>query len=302
MSITPTTDTTAEVLAAMLQENTGTHFLDSGGYPKYDEHGNYAGTDHGYGRHWEQNKGRDFEGGPATILSFKYGIEVTHHVYHWLMERVEYDADMQERFEECCQEIDPDNHMWCLERMEAFPEWLRERGHEVTGLYGDSEPFTVNTYNGEDLLSQVLQFTYFELSEPGARWGQAYVLLQIHGGCDVRGGYTAPKAFRVTDDGACMLSNADATIHCRPRPTDAPGQLGLDGKPVPPPQPHYWTTDDGCHWYADGACGYGAGTQLEQYDRKDLEPGEQPEPGYLCVDADGHGYCPICGGRLEACP
>jgi hypothetical protein len=69
---------------------------------------------------------------------------------------------------------------------------------------------------------------------------------------------------------------------------------------VPPPEPHYWQTDDGCHWYDDGCAGYGADTQLEEYDRKDIETPDDWEPGLLCVDPDGVGYCPKCGGQLHA--
>ncbi|MBN2447761.1 MAG: hypothetical protein JXO22_13595 [Phycisphaerae bacterium] len=285
MATVQQTDSTECVLAGMLAENTGTHFLDSGGTPKFDDDGQYVGSEHGYGRQWERNRGRNFEGEPATVVNFRYGIEVTHHVYHWLKDRIEYDAELQERFEQFCEEVDPEHDRYWLDLMESFPEWLRDQGHEVTGLYGDGDPFTQNTYNGEDLLSQVLQFLYLEMD------GDAYVLLQIHGGCDVRGGYTAPKAFRVMDDGATLLCNADGQIYCDPAATDAPGQLALNGEPVPPPQSHSWMTDDAYHWYADGACGYGAGTQLEQYDRKEIETPDDWEPGFLCVDADGNGYC-----------
>lgn len=289
-------DRTTEVLRAMLRENTGTHFLDSGGTPRYDPQGNYSGSKHGYGRHHERNRSRDFEAEPATVLSFRWGdICVTHNVYHWLGERLEYDERMQELFDACSQEIDANRKVSWLPLMEEFPEWLRERGREVTGLYGEGQPFTVNTYNGPDLLNQVLQFKYFECD------GQAYVLLQIHNGCDVRGGYTAPKAFRVTEDETCVLSNADARIYCIPRSLDAPGQLGLDGEPAALPISHYWQTDDGCHWYAEGSAGRGAGTQLEQYKRKQIDAPLDWEKGLLCIDSDGSGYCPICGGRLETC-
>ena len=91
---------TAAVLAAMLTENTGTNFLDSGGIAKYDADGNYVGSDCGYGRHWQRNQHRDFDAEPATVLSFKYGIDVTHNVYHWLLERLEYDDELQDRFDE----------------------------------------------------------------------------------------------------------------------------------------------------------------------------------------------------------
>ncbi|MEW6251079.1 MAG: hypothetical protein AB1716_10560, partial [Planctomycetota bacterium] len=96
---TTTRDRTAEVLAAMLHENTGTHLLDSGGRPKYDEHGQYMGSEYGYGRHWERNLGRRFEDEPATLVSFRWGIEVTHHVYHWLVERLEFDEAIQDLFD-----------------------------------------------------------------------------------------------------------------------------------------------------------------------------------------------------------
>ena len=74
-------------------------------------------------------------------------------------------------------------------------EWLRSMGDKVTGLYGEGSPIEVNTYNGEDLLSQVIQFTLFRIDFTD------YVALQIHGGCDVRGGYTAPRIFEVNGDG-----------------------------------------------------------------------------------------------------
>ena len=51
----------------------------------------------------------------------------------------------------------------------------------------------INTYNGEKYVSQTLQFMCFtdDLYD--------YVLLQIHNGCDVRGGYTAPRIFEIND-------------------------------------------------------------------------------------------------------
>lgn len=292
---------TAGVLDAMLKECTGASILDSGGTPKFDERGNYLGSQHGYGRHWERNRCLDFASEPPSTLSFDWNeISVTHHVYHWLLERVAYDAAMQNLFERCRRDNDPDDDIPWLPLVEQFPLWLREQGHEVAGLYGSGEPFTHNTYNAESLLSQMLQFTYFELSEPGARWGQAHVLLQVHNGCDVRGGYTAPKAFRVDDDAACILCSADARIYCEPISADAPGQLGLNGERVPPPEPHHWQTDDGYHWYDESSAGRSAGTQLEQYERRTIASAGDWRQGHLCVDQDGNGYCPKCGGQLQA--
>jgi hypothetical protein len=53
---------------------------------------------------------------------------------------------------------------------------------------------TFNTYNGESELSQILQGSWIELD------GYQYVLLQIHGGCDARGGYTNAKLFKTGED------------------------------------------------------------------------------------------------------
>ncbi len=52
-----------------------------------------------------------------------------------------------------------------------------------------------------NLLDQVLLFTYFELRCGPGRGGNlgSYVVLQIHGGCDVRGGYSRPRVFTLND-------------------------------------------------------------------------------------------------------
>jgi hypothetical protein len=176
-------------------------------------------------------------------------------------------------------------------------EHLPERGIETTGLYGDGEPMVVNTYNHENLLSQVLQYVYFETDD------NSYVILSIHGGCDVRGGYTRPRVFELNDsDGASILLDSDATIYCTNRGRHAdllkPGRM-IDDCGA------YWHTDDGSHWYRDGSCGSGAGTQLEEYDVVEIEEtlGDSApveHRGKLVVDDTGAMYCPCCGSRLQA--
>ena len=196
---------TKDVIIAMLKENTGRHFLDSGG---------------AYGRHWEHNQGRDFEKEPESILSLRYGyIEVTHNVYHWLVDKLDYNEPMNKLFYGFVKWYDNRNYEqnW-LFYMEEFSKFIEEKFSGCTGLYGDDSPFTINTYNGEDLLSQTLQYLYLGLPEPiefpnFTIWDGVYILLQIHGGCDVRGGYTAPRAFMLsTYDEAGIFDNARATI------------------------------------------------------------------------------------------
>ena len=91
---TDPTDTTADKLAEMLQENTGRSILDSGDY---------------YGRHWEQNQGTDFEAQPEGRLEFwilggqrngELDIVPTVNVYHFLKDRLEYNPELDERYRE----------------------------------------------------------------------------------------------------------------------------------------------------------------------------------------------------------
>lgn len=286
---------TNQVISEMLQENTGRHMLDSGG---------------AYGRHWERNQGRNFDGESPSIVEFnvrdgELEIMVTHNVYHWLNERLEYEPKLQYTFDRWAELPANEDEGW-LYLMEEFAKTLGGKG-----IYGDGEPMTINTYNGEDLLSQTIQYTYFEIDDiygpPSLKSkdddvelmveGGCYVLLQIHGGCDVRGGYTAPKVFRVKDEGL-MFDNARASIQCSEC------------------HDHYWYTDDGYHYYENGTCGTGY-KQLETYPSEEVE--EEPESvgkhPDLFVEGDTpyaydhagtvlvyeeRAFCPICGGELKA--
>ena len=245
---------TERILNEMLKENTGAHMLDSGG---------------AYGRNHERNQERNFESELASTLECdtytandgkRYSeISVTHNVFHWLSERLEYDCSLDAAFQAYCQEREGESPYYL---MEPFVEKLGGKGLCM-----------VNTYNGEDLLSQTLQYCYFEIN------GTAYVLLQIHGGCDVRGGYTDPRVFQVSDECA-MFDNARATITC-----DNYGEGTCQAN---------WSTDDGCNWYYDGSTGH---TKLQDYDFT-TDPKEKGQ-GKVYIK-DKQGYCPKCGGKLWA--
>ena len=281
-----TTTTTADVLKAMLREDTGRALCDSGGIPRYDDDGNYIGSEQGYGRRFERNSRRDFDGEPVGWLDFSYEqVEATLSTYHWLLDRVEFMPDMQAEFERYVDDVMGPGDTW-LECMECY---VADQHPDATGLYGSGEPMTVNTYNGESLLDQVLQFIYFENAD-----GEAFIVLQSHNGADVRGGYSKPRVFRLTlCDGAGLFLHADATIYGGTVDQYSPlfDAHGDDHGYTP-----YWQTDDAYHWYADGACGRNAGRQLEDYDFTD-DPDERGK-GCIYVDDDGNGYCPITGERL----
>jgi len=163
------------VIADMLTECTGAAMCDSGGI---------------YGRNWQHNKDK-------TLADFKNQPEVeyktdddgnleyyTISVFHWLCNQLECDA--------ICREFNQAN--------QNAENWDDERAHGVSDKAGKildkyNAKFQggFNSYNGEDFLSQVIQGTYCRMADNG------YVILQIHGGCDVRGGYTDAKLFRIVN-------------------------------------------------------------------------------------------------------
>lgn len=239
MTNTTQTPSVEEMIASMLTENTGIAMMDSGGDS---------------GRMWQRNQAavgeqtavEFFESRPrAKWLGVRAYPHPNHRkdgrkieaelipvvdVYHWLVSRIDaYMPEMQAEFDALATTDEFEHEGW-LAIMEAFPKhWAEVQGDcepRITGMYDQGEPFTVNTYNGEDALSQTLQYTVWEYE------GESYVALQIHGGADVRGGYTAPKIFNIgSDDGvAYFLMNADATCTC--------DQCGAG-----------WYTDDANNWY-----------------------------------------------------
>lgn len=285
---------TEQVIARMLKENTGQHFLDSGG---------------AYGRNWERNQIREFENEPESYLEVEGGlhggdtwINYTHNLYHWLKERLEYDEKADTAFYDWCKETDPDNDKYWLQLMEEFPKYLKSKGAFIGGIYGEGKPFTVNTYNHDSLLSQTIQYMYFTVENNEREDCESiledgvYVLLQIHGGCDARGGYTAPKLFCLEYDEVSILRDQDANICCNG-----------DG--------HNWYTDDGYHWYDDGCCGSDH-INLEHYHAKKVEGApwiirhiiQSNKPTIdkrwlkktIWIDDDNIPHCPICGTELNA--
>ncbi len=176
-----------KVVYDMLLENTGTHFLDSGG------------TDD---RHWQKNQGKtihDFINEPAVkfdLIVYKEIAGQWKHVRVENSEEIEYTisafhylTNAALELDHLCEEFNARSVTdWDFEAVYGVSkrsgEWLLSIGAD----FGDS----FNTYNHEAFLSQVLQGTFVTLVD------RHYVLLQIHGGCDVRGGYTDAKLFALS--------------------------------------------------------------------------------------------------------
>lgn len=144
----------------MLTTSTGRHMLDSGDY---------------YGRNWEKNQTRsieDFIAEPVATLDTcgDLTISVFHHLNSCLFLAPELDAEYVE-FTKSSE----------AGHLEDIADFLESISATATA--------SVNTYNHDSALSQVLQYQCFEVC------GGEYIALQIHQGADVRGGYTRPVIF-----------------------------------------------------------------------------------------------------------
>jgi len=68
---------------------------------------------------------------------------------------------------------------------------LNELCDDFNSMEVESWNSDYNSYNGDSALSQVVQGQQLQL------YGDDYLLLQIHNGADVRGGYTDAKLFKI---------------------------------------------------------------------------------------------------------
>lgn len=272
------------VIAGMLKENTGIHMLDSG----------FEG-----GRNWQRNQTRNFEKEPASTLSVHFGrgeIIIQKSTYHYLTEFFETTQESERLNRKLREFADlPENEdlAW-LQIMEEFfeqvlkPE-IQEYGWDAYNVEPDGK--VVNTYNYESSIDQVLQYMLF----PWVK-NQVFIILQIHGGADVRGGYTVPQIFAFKhskhDIDEFILVDPDFNI-----------SLGDEG----------WYTDDfGYHWYRDW------GSEPRYFDQagmaKHIQEGlrltdeEAEEEGELVFEGDLHGTSigtepmksPMAGRRIRS--
>lgn len=188
------TNNTEEVIFSMLTENTGTHFLDSGGTS---------------GRAWQRNAGKileDFKNEPEAWLDAGEWPDITKSTFWLLANNLQHDADLTAAYWKF-DEARPDDSYY-----ETIEAWLDKLGVPGEGgdFYGDGR-FGFNTYNWADnwLADRTLQGTSFGMG------GSYYLILQVHGGADVRGGYTKPQVFELIEglDGFIMAGQ-DAYFSC----------------------------------------------------------------------------------------
>jgi hypothetical protein len=180
--------TLQNLIASMLVENTGIHFMDSGGEN---------------GRKWQRNQGKtvqDFMKEPEVSIEFdpardtsSEDIAVSLSAFHVLTTYAGLELD------ELC---DTFNGKYAGTRDEwagdyygvtaKGQKWLDRNGF----AYRENKDKSWNSYNWDSKLDTVLQGTplYHEATD------SYYCLLQVHGGADVRGGYTDARLFKVDSD------------------------------------------------------------------------------------------------------
>jgi len=180
----------------MLTEGTGKNLGDSGD---------------AYGRNWERNQKRsleDFEGDAAVSEVCSridnngkvwWDMERTVSVFHFLVGEGT-NLFLDERCDEWNALVDMDqekygNSQWS-ERVELYgvTESAAKLWEDWEQTVGVKVIRTFNTYNGESDLSQILQGSFVEID------GDPYLVLQIHNGCDARGGYTSARLFYMEEE------------------------------------------------------------------------------------------------------
>ena len=182
---------TQREIYAMLIENTGKHMGDSGS---------------AYGRHWQRNQSKtieDFFNEPEQKITYdsRYkGFERIVSVFHYLSE---LDIDeICEKFNDINRDADNwegDFYGVSKEAQEYLVSLYYEYDYEIDSNPYGKDSSTFNTYNIDCDLSQTLQGSWITINE------EMYLMLQIHGGCDVRGGYTNARLFKI--------DNLDGMIH-----------------------------------------------------------------------------------------
>ena len=289
--INETYQATKSAIAEMLRENTGRHFLDSGGAS---------------GRHWQANRRvTDFDSRPyfsdVEFQEHRGSVDILYTVdlYHWLSERLWYSQENQDLYESFAAE-----DLTYFADGEAFVAMLEESATtNVAGICGDGTRMDwLNTYNEENVLSQNFAFLPFEVANIGGGDPEIlpdgdYVLVSIHGGCDARGGYTAPRLFEIVGpsgpEDIFDFHNGFLSFDC-----DAPANLTRE---MFPDLPRLGSV----RWHADGdgEISDASGRYLKSADLRDYPVSWDARDigrGYVVLDQEDPeiAYCPLTGSRL----
>jgi len=173
---------TKEIIYNMLTENTGIHFLDSGG----DD-----------GRHWQRNKKKTLEDFENEDYITKEDGYITKSLFHHLSESCTYLPDITKQFEDWIAQDkydgldNPNGRSHIIADVEDFMNEFIYPGEEARCTY---------TYNFDNCLSQDIQWI-----SSGDLYQNNIIALCIHNGADARGGMTNYKFFKIDPDQFYMM-------------------------------------------------------------------------------------------------
>ena len=214
-----------KIVSDMLKENTGTHFLDSGGEG---------------GRAWQQNQKRDFLKEAASTLEVDVSqkdLIISTSTFFYVTEFWETTTEserLQREFLKFAELPENDNDGWMSLMKKFYDEVLYPEidDHDWDAYNIGRGGGITNTYNYESSVDQILQYMLFSWQD-----NCPFIMLQIHGGADARGGYTAPHFFafktREHDIDEFLLCDGDYSVY-----------VGEE---------QWYTDDHGRHWYFEGS-------------------------------------------------
>lgn len=188
---------TDKIIADMLTESTGTHFMDSGD---------------AYGRHWEENQRNGIKTGSQPVFFYidddnkSCSISPIIPIFDFLSSTVEYTEECQ-MLESLLPHLNYDI-LHYIEDVIANPSNYDStlQVFERNSLF-DSK--VTNSYNYDNTLSQVMLYVWFEYD------CDDYIAISIHNGCDVRGGYTDIHIFKVNWAEEMHMAQFEANIQCK---------------------------------------------------------------------------------------
>jgi hypothetical protein len=224
-------DETEKTIAEMLWENTGCHPLDSGFF----------------GRHWERNRQiKDFRKTPVVLVDEDCVLINIFHYLRAFLERDEISKQLEARFYKFAKRPENEDKPW-IDLMIEFAKSLRREGWRY--VCAD------NSYNWDNYLSQDIQFVMIEHEEHGP-----YLLLQVHNGADVRGGYTKPRVFKLAEENEgdffCLMDELYAECECTHANID-PGHCEAYVKETDERVdgfPEYWVWDESAEKWVCKKC------------------------------------------------
>lgn len=157
-----------------------------------------------YGYNYEENRKKDLENiDPVDVdIWDKDDIVVSFNIYHFLhtylktsensrkLNSILFKFHKMERFED-------------IHNFDNFLEYLGNKGLDIDVVVGKA-----NTYNYDNILSQGMIYEIFSLD------GEDFIILSVHGGCDIRGGYSQPYIAKLEDRDYFIIAQLDVSANC----------------------------------------------------------------------------------------